>query len=84
MRRPERAALTAAGECIAFIDGALGLAQVIGMDHKRAIFCIPERVTSVELAALYVQAIDRLPAHRADPAAAALYITLINAFPCKQ
>jgi hypothetical protein len=82
MLRGERSALTAAGECIAFIDGALGFAHAYALEHQMPLLCIPARVTTVELAGLYVQSIDSLPGTRADPATVALYRVLNAAFPC--
>ena len=78
----ERTALSAAGECIAFIDGALGFAQAYASAHEAPVLCIPARVTTVELAALYVRSIDRLPGIRADPATSTLYRVLNSSFPC--
>ena len=83
MLRGERTALTAAGECLAFIDGARAFARTIEIVHHRAILCVPEDVTTVDLAGLFVQAIDRMPNRRSEPAAAELYATLSAAFPCK-
>ena len=83
MLRGEHAALSAAGECIAFIDGARGVAQVIERERANATLCIPEGATSVELAAVFVQAVDRLPERRSEPAARALYLVLAANFPCR-
>jgi hypothetical protein len=83
MLQGERTALSAAGECIAFIDGMLGFAQAYSAEHKFAILCVPARVTTVELAALYVRAVDRQPGTRADPATSTLYHVLNTAFPCQ-
>ena len=82
MLQGDRRALSAAGECLAYIDGARGLAEAFDSAHKVRILCIPGRVTTVEIAALYVRSIDRLPGLRADPAAATLFRTLSAAFPC--
>ena len=82
MLQGERSALTAAGECIAFIDGALGFAQAYAIEHQAPLLCIPARVTTVELATLYVRSIDSLPGTRADRATVALYRMLNAAFPC--
>ena len=82
MLQGERNALSAAGECIAFIDGARGFAQAFESEHHVPLLCIPDRVTTLELAALFVRSVDRLPGTRADPATAALYRTLDSTFPC--
>jgi hypothetical protein len=82
MLQGDRRALSAAGECLAYIDGARGLAEAFDSAHKVRILCIPGRVTTVEIAALYVRSIDRLPGSRADPSAATLFRTLSAAFPC--
>ena len=83
MLRGERAALSAAGECLAFIDGARGIAQVVQSGRPNGALCIPEAATSVELAALFVQAVDQVPERRSESAARALYLVLVANFPCR-
>ena len=83
MLRGEQAALSAAGECIAFIDGARGVAQVVESERANATLCIPEAATSVDLAAAFVRAVDRLPERRSESAARALYLVLAANFPCR-
>jgi hypothetical protein len=82
MLQGDRRAVSAAGGCLAYIDGARGLAEALDSAHKVRILCIPGRVTTVEIAAFYVRSIDRLPGSRADPAAPTLFRTLSTAFPC--
>jgi len=83
MLRGEHAALSAAGECIAFIDGARGVAQVVESERGYPTLCIPEGATSVDLATVFVQAVDRLPERRSESAARALYLVLAAKFPCR-
>ncbi|HSC97424.1 MAG TPA: Rap1a/Tai family immunity protein [Casimicrobiaceae bacterium] len=83
MLRGEQAALSAAGECIAFIDGARGVAQVVESERASAALCIPEAATSVDLAAVFVRAVDRQPERRSESAARALYFVLAVNFPCR-
>ena len=82
MLQGERDALSAAGECISFIDGARGFAQTFETEHHVPLLSIPERVSTLELAALFVRSVGRGPGTRADPAAAALYRTLDSVFSC--
>ena len=82
MLRGEQHALAAAGECIAFIDGWRALADVLRTEQKARPFCIPEAVTTVELAGLFVGAVDAAPARRADRAEVRLYRLLAETFPC--
>ena len=82
MLRGERAALSAAGECIAFIDGARGMAETLGSRERRRTVCIPEDVSDVDLALIYVRSIDQQPVRRTERAAASVHRTLAGAFPC--
>ena len=82
MLRGERNALSPAGECIAFIDGWRALADVMQAEQNVRAFCIPDSVTSVEIAARFVRAVDAAPARRADPAAVRLYRLVVERFPC--
>jgi len=82
MLRGERNALSAAGECIAFIDGWRALADVMREEQKVRPFCIPEAMTTVALAQLFVSAVDAAPARRASAASISLYRFAVETFPC--
>jgi len=79
----EARAISAAGECIAFIDGWRAFAKVVEVEHKLRVICIPETITTVDLAVMYVQAIDRTPAARAAPVEGSLYGVVVDRFPCR-
>ena len=82
MLRGEVRALSAAGECIAFIDGMRALAHVLQLRRDIAVLCVPEAVTTVDIAKTYVSVIDRVPEKRTAPAAETLYQMLNELFPC--
>lgn len=82
MLRGEVRALSAAGECIAFIDGMRAFARVLQLRRGIVVLCVPEGVTTVDIAKTYVRAIDRMPESRTAPAAETLYQMLGELFPC--
>ena len=82
MLRGEVRALSAAGECIAFIDGMRAFAYVLRLRRDIVVLCVPEGVTTVDIAKTYVRAIDRRPESRMAPAAETLYQMLGEWFPC--
>jgi hypothetical protein len=82
MLRGEVRALSAAGECIAFIDGMRAFAHVLQLRRDIVVLCVPDGVTTVDIAKTYVGVIDRMPERRAAPAAETLYQMLGELFPC--